>query len=41
MFAAESGGRVSYLDETLKKALLYIRRAFDKFIVSVYMCIAY
>ncbi len=36
MFALESGGRVmSYLDETLKKALLYIKRLFDKLIVSL------
>ena len=34
LFAVESGGTVSYLDETLKKALLHIRRLFDKFIVS-------
>ncbi|XP_064407161.1 exocyst complex component 1-like [Halichondria panicea] len=35
MFALESGGRVmSYLDETLKKALLYIKRLFDKLIVN-------
>ena len=34
IFAEESGGRLSYLDETLKKALLHIRRLFDKFIVS-------
>lgn len=31
---AEESGRVSYLDETLKKALLHIKRLFDKFIVS-------
>ena len=37
MFAFESGGALSYLDETLKKALLHIRRIFDKFIVSTYM----
>ncbi len=36
MFAMESGGAVmSYLDETLKKALLYIKRLFDKLIVSL------
>lgn len=35
MFAMESGGStMSYLDETLKKALLYIKRLFDKFVVS-------
>ena len=34
LFAVESGGTVSYLDETLKKALLHIRRLFDKFIVN-------
>lgn len=35
MFAQESGG-LSYLDETLKKALIFIRRLFDKFIVSTW-----
>lgn len=39
IFAEESGGRLSYLDETLKKALLHIRRLFDKFIVSWNMCV--
>ena len=34
IFAEESGGSLSYLDETLKKALLHIRRLFDKLIVS-------
>ncbi len=34
IFAEESGGTLSYLDETLKKALIHIRRLFDKFIVS-------
>lgn len=38
LFAVESGGTVSYLDETLKKALLHIRRLFDKFIVSLLAC---
>ena len=33
IFSEESGGTVSYLDETLKKALLHIRRLFDKLIV--------
>ena len=32
--AVESGAAVSYLDETLKNALICIRRLFDKFIVS-------
>lgn len=35
LFAVESGGTLSYLDETLKKALLHIRRLFDKFIVHL------
>ena len=36
MFAMESGGTVmSYLDETLKRALICIKRLFDKLIVSV------
>ena len=34
IFAEESGGILSYLDGTLKKALLHIRRLFDKLIVS-------
>lgn len=34
IFAEESGGTLSYLDETLKKALLHIMRLFDKLIVS-------
>lgn len=34
MFAVESGTALSYLDETLRKACLHIRRLFDKFIVS-------
>lgn len=33
MFAQESGS-MSYLDETLKKALVFVKRLFDKFIVS-------
>ncbi len=33
MFAQESGS-MSYLDETLKKALVFIKRLFDKFKVS-------
>ena len=33
MFAQESG-EASYLDETLKRALVCIKRQFDKFIVS-------
>ncbi len=32
MFAQESGS-MSYLDETLKRALVFIKRLFDKFIV--------
>ena len=31
---AESSGAVSFLDETLIRALVHIRRLFDKFIVS-------
>ena len=39
MFAMESGGAVmSHLDETLKKALICIKRLFDKLIVSVCVC---
>lgn len=34
IFAEESGGTLSYLDETLRKALLHIKRLFDKLIVS-------
>ena len=37
LFAEESGAMMSYLDETLQKALLHIRRLFDKFIVSYFM----
>lgn len=33
IFSEESGGTVSYLDETLKKALLHIMRLFDRLIV--------
>ena len=35
MFTSESGGAISYLDETLRRARLHIKRLFDKFIVSV------
>lgn len=38
IFAEESGGSLSYLDETLKKALLHIRYLFDKLIVSDVGC---
>ena len=31
---AEESGAVSYLDETLMRALVFVRRLFDKFIVS-------
>jgi len=31
---AEESGAVSYLDETLMRALVFVRRNFDKFIVS-------
>ena len=34
MFASESGGAISYLDETLRRARLHIKRLFDKLIVS-------
>lgn len=33
MFTSESGGAISYLDETLRRARLHIKRLFDKFIV--------
>ena len=33
-FAIESAA-MSYLDETLKKALVFVKRLFDKFIVSM------
>lgn len=42
IFAEESGGTLSYLDETLKKALLHIMRLFDKLIVSgIVLCVLY
>lgn len=34
MFTSESGGAISYLDETLRRARLHIKRLFDKLIVS-------
>ena len=34
MFTSESGGAISYLDETLRRARLHIKRLFDRFIVS-------
>ena len=34
MFTSESGAAISFLDETLRRARIHIKRLFDNFIVS-------